>query len=65
MLNLNNYINMRPGTVAPRTMGDLQQDSFGTGAAALGLPGDFNGRSETVHALDKGAFTFEDVTPKR
>ena len=50
VLNLNNYINVRPGIVAPRTVGDLQLKSFGYGTAAWGLPGDFSPPSRFVRA---------------
>ncbi|MCB0040239.1 MAG: choloylglycine hydrolase family protein [Caldilinea sp.] len=50
VLNLNNYINVRPGVVAPRTMGDLRLKSFGYGSAAWGLPGDFSPPSRFVRA---------------
>jgi choloylglycine hydrolase len=58
VLNLNNYINVRPGTVAPRMLGDQQLSSFGTGTAAWGLPGDFSPPSRFVRA----AF-FRSTTP--
>ena len=48
--NLNNYVNVRPGTVAPRAVDDLQLTSFGTGTAAWGLPGDFSPSSRFVRA---------------
>jgi choloylglycine hydrolase len=51
MLNLNNYINVRPGTVAPRAVGDLQLTSFSDGTAAWGLPGDFSSPSRFVRAV--------------
>ncbi|MEZ4718891.1 MAG: linear amide C-N hydrolase [Caldilineaceae bacterium] len=47
--NLNNYINVRPGIVAPRTSGDLHLKSFGYGTAAQ-LPGDFSPPSRFVRA---------------
>jgi choloylglycine hydrolase len=50
VLNLNNYINVRPGTVAPRAAGGVQLTSFGTGTAAWGLPGDFSPPSRFVRA---------------
>lgn len=48
--NLNNYINVRPGTVAPRQLGGLSLTSFGTGTAGWGLPGDFSPPSRFVRA---------------
>lgn len=50
VLNLNNYINVQPGTTAPRAMGDVRLTSFGTGTAAWGLPGDFSPPSRFVRA---------------
>lgn len=50
VLNLNNYINVRPGTVAPRTVADRLLTSFGTGTAGWGLPGDFSPPSRFVRA---------------
>jgi choloylglycine hydrolase len=48
--NLNNYVNVRSGTVARHTTGDLTLTSFGSGTAALGLPGDFSPPSRFVRA---------------
>ncbi len=56
--NLDNYVNVRPGTVAPRTTGDITLTSFGSGTAAIGLPGDFSPPSRFVRA----AF-FRSTTP--
>ena len=48
--NLDTYINARPGTVAERTAGDITLTSFGSGTAAIGLPGDFSPSSRLVRA---------------
>ena len=48
--NLDNYINVRPGTVAQRTTGDITLTSFSSGTAAIGLPGDFSPPSRFVRA---------------
>ena len=46
--NLNTTINVRSGTVPPRTLGNHEIFSFGAGTAALGLPGDFSPSSRFV-----------------
>jgi choloylglycine hydrolase len=48
--NLNTYVNVKPGTVAPHTTGDLTLTSFGSATAAHGLPGDFSPPSRFVRA---------------
>ncbi len=51
LLNLNNYINLRPGTTSSWNMNDvLALRSFGTGTAMLGLPGDITPPSRFVRA---------------
>jgi len=50
VLNLNNYINVQPGTAAPRAVGDVRLTSFGSGTAAWCLPGDFSPPSRFVRA---------------
>jgi len=48
--NLNNYINLQPGTTLEHDYGPLQMKSFGHGAGLLGLPGDFTPPSRFVRA---------------
>ena len=48
--NLNNYINLQPGTPAEHNFGPLQMKAFGHGAGLLGLPGDFTPPSRFVRA---------------
>ena len=48
--NLNNYINLQPGTPPEHNYGPLQMKSFGHGAGLLGLPGDFTPPSRFVRA---------------
>lgn len=48
--NLNNYINLQPGTPPEHDYGPLQMKSFGHGAGLLGLPGDFTPPSRFVRA---------------
>ena len=42
VLNLNNYIDLAPGTAPPRRIGEHQLRSFGVGTASHGLPGDIS-----------------------
>ena len=48
--NLNNYVNLRPGTASQGRMGDTATSSFGAGSAFLGLPGDVTPPSRFVRA---------------
>ncbi len=52
--NLNNYVNLRPGTAGPTTMktalGDVTLTAFGSGSGFLGLPGDMTPPSRFVRA---------------
>lgn len=48
--NLNTYIGIRPGTVAPRTVAGHGLRSFGAGTASWGLPGDISPSSRFVRA---------------
>ncbi len=48
--NLNNYINLQPGTPPEHDYGPLQMKTFGHGAGLLGLPGDFTPPSRFVRA---------------
>lgn len=48
--NLNNYVNLRPGTSPQGRMGDVATSSFGAGSAFLGLPGDVTPPSRFVRA---------------
>lgn len=51
MLNLNNYINLRAGNVPDREIAPgVELRSFGSGSAALGLPGDITPPSRFVRA---------------
>jgi choloylglycine hydrolase len=59
--NLNNYVHLLPGTVAPRKWGEVELKSFGTGTAAAGLPGDFSPPSRFVRA----AFLLHTTPPSK
>ncbi|MGF1777595.1 linear amide C-N hydrolase [Vibrio nomapromontoriensis] len=48
--NLNNYVNLQPGSSAPRQFGDAKATSFGIGTGFLGLPGDITPPSRFVRA---------------
>lgn len=52
--NLNNYVNMRPGTVGPIDMqtafGDVKLTAFGAGSGFRGIPGDMTPPSRFVRA---------------
>ena len=48
--NLNNYINLEPGTPPGHSFGPLQTKSLGHGPSLLGLPGDFTPQSRFVRA---------------
>lgn len=48
--NLNNYINLQPGTLPERDFGPLKMKSLGHGSGLLGLPGDFTSPSRFVRA---------------
>jgi choloylglycine hydrolase len=56
--HLNTLINVQPGTLPMRKLGDHQIFSFGAGTAALGLPSDYSPSSRFVRA----AF-FRNTTP--
>ncbi len=50
MTNLNNFVNLRPGTAGPTTFGPITLRAFGAGSGFLGLPGDFTPPSRFVRA---------------
>lgn len=50
MTNLNNYVNLYPGTVPPHKLGNLELSSFGAGSGFLGIPGDVTPPSRFVRA---------------
>lgn len=50
LMNLNNYINLQPGTVAAHKFGDITLESIEHGSGLLGLPGDFTPPSRFVRA---------------
>lgn len=48
--NLNNYVNLMPGTAGPVKMGGITLSAFGAGSGLLGLPGDMTPPSRFVRA---------------
>lgn len=48
--NLNNYVNLRPGTASSISLGEVPVFSFGAGSGMLGLPGDVTAPSRFVRA---------------
>lgn len=59
LTNLNNYINLMPGTIQTRTVGDMSLTAFGGGGGLHGIPGDMTPPSRFVRA----AF-FQATAPK-
>ena len=60
LANLNNYVNLRPGSATSYQLGGVQLQPIGGSSAMLGLPGDFTPPSRFVRA----AF-FRNSTPQR
>ena len=60
LANLNNYVNLHPGSATPHKMGDYTLNPIGGSSAMLGLPGDFTPPSRFVRA----AF-FRNSAPQR
>lgn len=50
LTNLNNYVNLYPGTANPSQLGNLSLASFGAGSGFLGMPGDVTPPSRFVRA---------------
>lgn len=50
LTNLNNYVNLMPGTAGPTKLGALTLKAFGGGSGFLGVPGDFTPPSRFVRA---------------
>lgn len=50
LTNLNNYVNLFPGTAGPTKLGALTLRAFGSGSGFRGLPGDFTPPSRFVRA---------------
>lgn len=50
LTNLNNYVNLFPGTAPERQAGEITLTSFGAGSGFLGIPGDVTPPSRFVRA---------------
>ncbi len=50
LLNLNNYLNLHPGSSGPTKLGPLTLRAFGAGSGFLGMPGDMTPPSRFVRA---------------
>ena len=50
MTNLNNYVNLFPGSAEPKKLGAINLVSFGAGSGFLGIPGDVTPPSRFVRA---------------
>lgn len=48
--NLNNYLNLSPGTIPDHSFGPLEIPPFGGGSGMLGLPGDYTSPSRFIRA---------------
>jgi choloylglycine hydrolase len=60
LANLDNYVNLRPGSTSPYNLGEQPLKPIGGSSAMLGLPGDFTPPSRFVRA----AF-FRNTAPQR
>ncbi|MBD5401081.1 linear amide C-N hydrolase [bacterium] len=54
--NLNNYVNLMPGTAGPTKLGPLTLRAFGSGSGFHGIPGDFTPPSRFVRAAFLSSF---------
>ena len=50
LTNLNNYVNLFPGTAPAQHLGNIELSSFGAGSGFLGIPGDVTPPSRFVRA---------------
>ncbi len=50
MTNLNNYVNLYPGTAGPTKLGNIELAAFGSGSGMLAIPGDVTPPSRFVRA---------------
>ena len=50
LTNLNNYVNLFPGTAPNQQLGNIELSSFGAGSGFLGIPGDVTPPSRFVRA---------------
>lgn len=64
LTNLNNYVNLVPGTAATQRLGTMELASFGAGSGFLGLPGDVTPPSRFVRAAFYQAATPQQKTSR-
>ena len=50
LTNLNNYVNLFPGSAPAQQLGEIKLNSFGAGSGFLGIPGDITPPSRFVRA---------------
>lgn len=62
MTNLNNYVNLIPGTAGPTKLGAVTLTAFGSGSGFLGLPGDFTPPSRFVRAAFLQSYSIQQAT---
>lgn len=62
MTNLNNYVNLHPGSAGPTDFGPIKLRAFGSGSGFLGLPGDFTPPSRFVRAAFLKTYSLEQPT---
>lgn len=62
MTNLNNYVNLMPGTAGPTKMGAVTLTALGSGSGFLGLPGDFTPPSRFVRAAFLQSYSVQQPT---
>lgn len=60
--NLNNYVNLIPGTAGPVDMNGLTLTAFGSGSGFHGLPGDFTPPSRFVRAAFLESYSLKQKT---
>ncbi len=65
MTNLNNYVNLHPGTAGPTQFGPITLHAFGSGSGLRGLPGDFTPPSRFVRAAFLKTFALEQDTGEK
>lgn len=65
LTNLNNYLNLQPGSSAPRKYGNVEAKSFGVGSGFLGLPGDITSPSRFIRAAFYTSTAPELKTPEQ
>ena len=60
--NLNNYVNLIPGTAGPINLNGVKLSAFGSGSGFHGLPGDFTPPSRFVRASFLSSYSLKQKT---